>query len=269
MNNSQNIELKEQNDPKKSFQNSELFPISNKIKDLNQINNLHNETFNQINVSTSNEIDFKPNDKLFGNNYLNYYLNNKSSSSKNCFNSKIKKMGNLFVYFFINEQPLIVLGENSKILIFVYECILHISFIFFFTILIKTIPLYMKLLLIIIYIICFLCHIYIYLFNPGIPSIDHYSKFFLKSEKYMKMGEEKKREYYLCDICNIIYNYSENIEHCDECEVCVQNYDHHCYWTGKCITKRNIWAFYLFLYGTLAYILWYFTIIIYWIVKHF
>ena len=72
MNNSQNIELKEQNDPKKTFQNSELFAISNKIKDLNQINNLHNETFNQINISTSNETDFKPNDKLFGNNYLNY-----------------------------------------------------------------------------------------------------------------------------------------------------------------------------------------------------
>jgi hypothetical protein len=270
----QNSEIieKEKEDYQKKFQNSELLAISNKlnevneVNDLNQINNLHNETMNQINLTTSNNIDYKISDKLYGNNYINYYLDNNHSYFK-CFNSKIKKMGNLKVFCFINDNPLIVLGDKKKSLIFIYEVILHISFIILYATIFKSIPFYMKWILILIYINCFLCHMFIYLFNPGIPSIDHFLKNFLKSEKYMKMTEEKKKFYYTCEICNIIFKYTECIEHCEECDICVKKYDHHCFWTGKCITKKNILAFYFFSFGSMAYILWYFTIIIYWIIS--
>ena len=265
----QNIKLKEKDEYQKSYQNSELLSISNKINDLNQINNLHNETMNQINLTTTttNEIDFKLSDKLFGNNYINYYLENNCSLSKCFFNPKIKKMGNLKVYFFINDKPLIVLGDKKKSLIIIYEIILHISFFILYVTIIKSIPFYFKWLLILIYINCFLCHMFIYLFNPGIPSINHFLKNFLKSEKYMKMNEERKKDYYTCEICNIIFKYTEDIDHCEECDICVKKFDHHCFWTGKCITKKNIWAFYFFSFGTMAYILWYFTIIIYWVIS--
>ena len=261
-----NSEIKEKEDYQKTFQNSELLAISNRVNevnDLNQINNLHNETMNQINLTASNEIDYKISDKLYGNNYINYYLDN----SKCIFNSKIKKMGNLKVFCFINDNPFIVLGDKKKSLIIIYEVILHISFIILYATIIKSIPFYMKWILIIIYINCFLCHMYLYLFNPGIPSINHFLKNFLKSEKYMKMTEEKKKLYYTCEICNIIIKYSDNIEHCEECDICVKQYDHHCFWTGKCITKKNIWVFFCFSFGSMAYILWYFTIIIYWIIS--
>ena len=265
-----NIDLTNNNITKESLHNSELIQISNKENDLNQMNNLNNETFNQINLSKINENDneneIKVRDVLYGNNYLNYYLNNKYSSSKKCFNSKIKKMGNLHVYFFINDQPLIVLGNKNISLVIAYEIILQISFIILVATIINSIFFFLKYILIILYLNCFLCHIYIFLANPGIPSIDHYSKIVLKSANFSKMNEEQKKYFYICEVCNIIINYNENIEHCEECDICVLKLDHHCFWTGKCITKKNIWAFYCFSFGSMIYILWYFIIIIYYLV---
>ena len=259
-----NINFKNDEEPKKSLRNSELIQISNKLNELNKINNVNNETFNQINLSQTNENEFRVSDTLYGNNYLNYYLNN--TNSRKCFNSKVKKMGNLNVYFFVNEQPLIVLGNKDKHLVIIYEVILQLSFILLMNIIRNSLPLFLTLSLGLLYLNCFLCHIYIFLINPGIPSIDHYSRFFYKSENFMKMGEEQKKSYYLCEFCNIIINYNENIEHCDECQICVMKYDHHCFWTGKCITKKNIWAFYFFAFGSMIYILWYFVIIIYYLI---
>ncbi|OQR87407.1 transmembrane protein [Achlya hypogyna] len=37
--------------------------------------------------------------------------------------------------------------------------------------------------------------------------------------------------------------------HCSDCKVCVLEYDHHCPWTGKCIGKRNLTYFYLWLFS--------------------
>ena len=88
----------------------------------------------------------------------------------------------------------------------------------------------------------------------------------MKSENYLKLTEEEQKDYYLCEKCNILINNLDNIEHCDECNICIKKYDHHCYWTGKCITKRTIFFFYGFAFGTLFYILWYFLIIIYWLI---
>jgi hypothetical protein len=35
--------------------------------------------------------------------------------------------------------------------------------------------------------------------------------------------------------------------HCNDCNVCVEDYDHHCPWSSKCIGKRNVAWFHLFL----------------------
>lgn len=37
--------------------------------------------------------------------------------------------------------------------------------------------------------------------------------------------------------------------HCHYCGVCVDDLDHHCPWSGKCIGKRNIKAFYAFMHA--------------------
>ena len=247
-----------QKDSKNSFNNSEILQIYNKENNFNNLNNRYNDNSGQI----TSEKEFQTKDCLYGNNYLNYYL--KTKFSNKCFNSNIHKMGNLPVYCFINEKPLLVLGVKNKHLIFTYEIFLHLSFlVLYFSIIYLILP-FMRYLLITLYLVCFISHIYLYLINPGIPSIEHYYKMFIKSEQYLRMNENEKKNYYVCEICNIIINYNENIEHCEECEICVENYDHHCFWTGKCITKKNIYAFYCFAFGTMIYILWYFVIIIYW-----
>lgn len=40
--------------------------------------------------------------------------------------------------------------------------------------------------------------------------------------------------------------------HCIDCNVCVEELDHHCPWTGKCIGKNNLQYFYTFLGAILA-----------------
>ena len=35
-------------------------------------------------------------------------------------------------------------------------------------------------------------------------------------------------------------------EHCPDCDICILELDHHCVWTGKCIGKKNLYLFYVF-----------------------
>jgi len=46
----------------------------------------------------------------------------------------------------------------------------------------------------------------------------------------------------LCHVCNLVP--PEGSFHCDECQVCIEGYDHHCPWTSKCIGKKNVMDFY-------------------------
>ena len=39
--------------------------------------------------------------------------------------------------------------------------------------------------------------------------------------------------------------------HCDDCDVCIEEYDHHCPWTSKCIGRGNLIPFYVFVGSTL------------------
>ena len=45
-----------------------------------------------------------------------------------------------------------------------------------------------------------------------------------------------------------------NTEHCDYCNVCVEELDHHCPWSSKCIGRGNICAFNIFIQFLLAQI---------------
>jgi hypothetical protein len=37
-----------------------------------------------------------------------------------------------------------------------------------------------------------------------------------------------------------------DVEHCWDCDVCIEGLDHHCPWTSKCIGKGNLVTFYVF-----------------------
>ncbi|KRW99536.1 hypothetical protein PPERSA_02394 [Pseudocohnilembus persalinus] len=84
--------------------------------------------------------------------------------------------------------------------------------------------------------------------NPGIKS-SYYP--FKNREKIGKI-----RQY--CKRCQIVKE--RKTFHCNDCDICIEEFDHHCPWTGKCIGKGNISEFYQFLCNTMLYML--FNIII-------
>ena len=45
------------------------------------------------------------------------------------------------------------------------------------------------------------------------------------------------------------------VEHCTDCGVCINEMDHHCPWTSKCIGAGNMNLFYGFVISTLSIIL--------------
>ena len=261
MDNKQNIDLKKHEEKKHSFPNSEIISISNKENDYK----IESKYDNQLNISNNEKIKVKQEDTIYGNDFVKCYLTNRDFCLKKVFCSRIKKMGNLRVFLFINNQPLRVLGNKTQSFIIIYHVLIHLTFLLFRYFVMNEVDIGMKYSLSLLYIISVSCHIIIFLFNPGIPSIERYSKIFLKSQRYLKLTEEEQKEYYICEECNILIKESEKVEHCDDCKICVKKYDHHCYWTGKCITKRNIIFFYGFAFCTLFYIIWYFLIIIYWL----
>ncbi|TMW61650.1 hypothetical protein Poli38472_010713 [Pythium oligandrum] len=52
--------------------------------------------------------------------------------------------------------------------------------------------------------------------------------------------------YTFCDHCESYR--PEGALHCLDCRACIEEYDHHCPWTGKCIGKRNVRYFYAWLF---------------------
>ena len=50
---------------------------------------------------------------------------------------------------------------------------------------------------------------------------------------------------YYCPFC-VLDKKTYNLTHCLICDKCVEDFDHHCNWIGKCISERNFNLFYSF-----------------------
>jgi len=61
-----------------------------------------------------------------------------------------------------------------------------------------------------------------------------------------------------CSTCKVMK--VEDTYHCEDCEVCIKGYDHHCPWTGKCIGEGNLLPFYIFLCSTVVYLVFFILI---------
>ncbi len=50
----------------------------------------------------------------------------------------------------------------------------------------------------------------------------------------------------LCPLCVVEKTTPQNqYKHCSKCNICIENYDHHCYWINNCIGKNNFIYFLL------------------------
>ena len=99
------------------------------------------------------------------------------------------------------------------------------------------------------YFVFIISYIYTVLRNPGIPTKRHYVGYY----RGKKLSDKDKWE--KCSKCNILIPKDYKVIHCNICEVCVKEQDHHCPWTGKCIGKYNLTSFYIFVNSLLVYII--------------
>ena len=226
--------------------------INNNINSESDIINNTEIDSSSISNKSENDIDEQPieNTTIFGNDFL----------IKNP-----KKLGNLYCFLYINGNPIFSIGVNSLNFVIIYEIILNFSFIMFkifmINILNKISIIYIK----INYFTLLFCHLYLFLFNLGIVHRNCYATDFRKTEEYKSFSIEKKREYLYCEFCNIIVKKKYYVNHCEDCNICIYEYDHHCFWIGKCVSRKNIIFFYCFMWGSLIYIFGYFITILIWL----
>jgi multisubunit Na+/H+ antiporter MnhF subunit len=66
-------------------------------------------------------------------------------------------------------------------------------------------------------------------------------------------SQEEKEAFRFCHICGLLRD--RQTEHCGDCDVCIEGFDHHCPWVGKCVGRKNLKAFYAFLIMTFGNII--------------
>ena len=160
-----------------------------------------------------------------------------------------KKIGNSYCFFGdMYGDPELIIGPHWPLYIFVVG-IFSVGVYFFYIHLGKYINIYLYFIGIIIYLIFLISYTYTALINPGYPKHD------IDSET----GEPRKK-FYFCDICKLWANKEKKTRHCYDCNICIEGYDHHCPWTGKCIGKKNFIPFTIFV-GSVFILFIYFTIL--------
>ena len=214
--------------------------LSSNINEF-QINspNSDNKSYNKIkepliNSNNDTQIEITSKEEKLNNTKIK---NTTQNSVSNYYFFKI--LGKSFSFFGNKHgDPLIIIGPNWAIFIFFS---MFISFLFYLTFIVfwEYIGHKQKTLGIFLYSILYLSYIYTVLINQGFP----------KNDDDSRIGEPRKF-FKFCKKCKIWTNQQKNTFHCNICDICVEEYDHHCIWTSKCIGKGNICSFQIFVIFT-------------------
>ena len=211
--------------------------------ELNKFNNNNIKTDIKLKTNLTKEIIFSiPNEKkIFGN---------------NIFNINPIKCGKLLCFFYLNEKPLITIGPTFyyNFLIIFGINLINIINIFFINFHIHNFFLIIEYFL---FYFQFIFHLITIFINEGIPE----KKWFLNEELIKNLCKNENlnqnfnfEKFQICKICNLLINKNNNVFHCEFCNICCEQFDHHCEWIGKCIGKNNKFFFKIFLYLTFIYI---------------
>ena len=142
--------------------------------------------------------------------------------------NKERLFSNYHPYYFINGEPLIVLGPG------IYYYIIIISSVSFFSIILYSWKNNDSSLMKTIYVLSFLFFAVMYtlllIINPGVP-VDK-SNFDIN---------DLNVNYLQCAKCNCISYNNPSIKcyHCDECGICIEGHEKHFPIATKCIGKKN------------------------------
>lgn len=223
-----------QNPINKNLESNEMTKLkSNKGESIININSNEEmiEKQKMTVASIEDEID-NDNDDIESNN----------SSNNNYHGGKYfyRKLGNCYSFFANNNgDPTIIIGPQWPmyfILTFIINGIVW-SFIIYFR---KTYSLLYKFIGILLVVFFQLTFTYTFVINPGFPIND--------------IGRQTgipKDQFRYCSECKFFYDINKNVNHCYDCGICIEGYDHHCPWTSKCIGKNNLYTFYCFMTGIL------------------
>ena len=214
----------------------ELKNISSQNYEQNN-NNYNDEMFND----KYNDND----DSNFNNDIRNKNIKSNKNERPGILNKKLsqyfyRRIGNTFTFFGDKDgSPLFVIGPHWPMYICfcTFICVGYICFFYYFW---ENMSLFLRISGIIILLTFFISYTMTFLINPGIPKYDENAI----------MGQPREK-YRFCDTCKIWINMDKNTAHCFDCNVCVEGYDHHCPWTGKCIGNNNLKYFYIFLMSIL------------------
>lgn len=134
---------------------------------------------------------------------------------------------NLQCFFYLDTEPLIIIGPDLEYFIWIF------TLISFFSILVyslKTSSFLTTLLFVLGYIFFAVCYILLMVMNPGVPT----------EKKHFDIND-LNFNYKQCQKCNCIFHKNDfkNVTHCEECGICVEESEHHCNFATKCIGKNN------------------------------
>ena len=140
----------------------------------------------------------------------------------------------LFIFSDKYSNPIFIIGPHWPMIIFVIS-IISIPMLLLYIFLWKYLSFGIKLFGSINFWVAFLSYTYTAIINPGYP----------RNTIERKLGLPKN-DYYFCEYCRFYMRKTAFGSHCDSCDICIENYDHHCMWTGHCIGKNNKITFIIF-----------------------
>ena len=152
------------------------------------------------------------------------------------------KLGNTHT-FFADEKgnPLIVIGPHwpLPVGVIITFTIIYFGIIIYFGRFISDYNLILGYILFFLFLVSYGLTM---LLNPGYPILD---------ENTLTNKDKDKTGY--CSICRIWLSLEKKTKHCNFCNICIEGMDHHFPWTGKCIGRKNIIPFYLFLFAVFSF----------------
>lgn len=197
-----------------------------------------------INNNSNEKINHSPEDNNITHNTLEIFNENDNEhiNEQKINPNKERLFKNIHCYFYLNNEPLIIIGPNLGYFICIF------TLISFFSILIyslKASKFVNSILFFFGYIFFAISYFLLMVVNPGIPS----------QKKDFDINE-LNYNYIQCKICNCIYHKNElkNVNHCQECGICVEGCQHHCNFATKCIGKKNKNIFKLWICSCIALI---------------
>ena len=182
-----------------------------------------NNNNNNSNIETSYENDF----------YNNYKVKEEVNPNKE------RKFGSNHIILFHKGEPFIMLGPDIKYYVWIVPIVSFLSVCIYS---LKNNSNLQKFIFSFAYLFFVITYTILLVQNPGIPTNKNKIDF-----------AELQKNYRQCDVCGCISLKNGNgmTLHCQECDVCVENFDHHCPFATKCIGRGTAIFFKLWLVSIL------------------